>query len=246
MNRKILFAVTSSLLVSGSAIAADVPMKAPPAPVVAAAYSWTGIYAGISFGWDRERFNWTYTNPVPFIPPHSLTGDAGLLDGHIGYQHQWQQFVFGVEGALSLPTNGSFAVFVPCAPAANLASQCQARATSLRTLGGRLGWATGSWLFFGTGGWATANVITRELTVPPVVFDVSQIHRHSGGYVGGGIEYGVTNNFVVGVEYQHVSLNTLFHASSADAFGPSPPGVNGRNITPTMDIIRARLTAKFP
>jgi outer membrane immunogenic protein len=245
MNRRVLFAVASSLLISGSAIAADMRVKAP-VPVVAAAYNWTGFYGGINYGWDRERIDWTYTNPVPFIPPHALSGDTGILGGHIGYQYQWQQFVFGVEGALSLPTNGAFAGFVPCAPAASPTSQCQARVSSLRTLGGRLGWTTGSWLFFGTGGWATANVSTRELTVPPAVFDVSQIRRHDGGYVGAGVEYGVTANLIVGVEYQHVSLNTLYHASSADAFGPSPPGVNGRNIAPTMDIVRARVSLKLP
>ena len=36
-----------------------------------------------------------------------------------------------------------------------------------------------------------------------------------------------------------------YHASSADAFGPSPPGVNGRNISATEDIVRARLSLKF-
>jgi hypothetical protein len=53
------------------------------------------------------------------------------------------------------------------------------------------------------------------------------------------------NNIIAGIEYQHVDVGTAYHASSADAFGPSPPGVNGRNISATEDIVRARLSLKF-
>jgi opacity protein-like surface antigen len=242
VKRVVMIGTAIAALAGGSAFAADMPLKAPQAPF---GVSWAGFYVGLNGGWVHERFGWTYTHPVPFIPSHSFGQDNPIIGAHVGYNLQFQQLVLGVEAALSTPTAGDFAVFVPCAPAASPTSQCQARVQTVATVGGRLGWATGSWLFYGSGGWASATAKTRELTSPPTVFDVSTTHRHNGFYVGGGIEYQVTSTMVFGVEYQRVELDTRFHASSADLFGPSPPGVNGRNIEPTLDIVRARLSVKL-
>jgi opacity protein-like surface antigen len=99
-------------------------------------------------------------------------------------------------------------------------------------------------LLFATGGYAETDIDTQELTVPPTVFDTTHAH-HNGYYVGGGVEYAFANFFVIGVEYQHVVVDNAFHASTADGLGPSPPGVNGRNISGTDDIVRGRISVKF-
>ena len=39
----------------GAAMAADMPLKAPP---IVAEYSWTGIYLGMNAGWLRNDFDW--------------------------------------------------------------------------------------------------------------------------------------------------------------------------------------------
>ena len=62
---------------------------------------------------------------------------------------------------------------------------------------------------------------------------------------GGGVEYALADHLIVGLEYQHVDAGTAFHASSADGFSASPPGVNGRNIDGKEDIVRARISVKF-
>jgi outer membrane immunogenic protein len=128
---------------------------------------------------------------------------------------------------------------------ASVGSQCQARGTTLLTAGGRLGWAWNRWLLFADGGWAQLDIETQELTVPPIVFDHT-VHRHNGSYVGGGVEHALTDHFILGVEYQHVEVDTVFHASSGDAGLPSPPGVNGRNVGGSEDIVRARVSFKWP
>ena len=46
-----------------SANAADMPVKAVPAPVVAQVYNWTGLYVGVNGGWG-----WGQQDPLaPFF-----------------------------------------------------------------------------------------------------------------------------------------------------------------------------------
>src|SRR5664280_2838938 len=71
------------------ASAADMPVKAPPAPVVAPLYNWTGPYIGIAggYGWGHSD----QTDPGRPAPigngSYSLTG--GILGGTLG--SNWQQ-----------------------------------------------------------------------------------------------------------------------------------------------------------
>jgi outer membrane immunogenic protein len=236
--------VAASIATPG--LAADMPTKA--VPYVPATYNWSGIYGGASIGWVHEDETWTYTNPVPATPPtssaHDINADDAIFGGHIGLQYQFQQIVVGVEAAASRPTSSKFtASGLQCVNVAG--SLCEARAQALYTVGGRLGYAWNRWLVFASGGWAQLEIDTQELTLPPSVFDFSTTHRHDGYYVGGGVEYALTDHLILGLEYQHVAVDTVYHASSGDAFAPSPPGVNGRNIDGTEDIVRARLSVKF-
>ena len=229
-----------------SAFAADMPLKAPPA-AYAEAYNWSGFYVGASAGWVHESSTWTYTNPVPATPPtssaHDVRFDDAIFGGHIGALYQWQKVVLGAELAVS-ETRGNFGTSnLQCV--ATVGSQCRVSMGTLWTAGGRLGWAGWNrWLPYVSGGWARLEVRSQESTVPPLIFDNTSA-RQNGYYVGGGIEYAITNNFIAGIEYQHVDVGTAYHASSADGFGPSPPGVNGRNISASEDIVRARLSVKF-
>ena len=249
MRCKIASLAAAAIIIGGAQIAsaADMAVKAPYAPAVPLAYNWSGIYGGVNFGWVGENSTWTYTNPVPATPPtssaHDVRRDDAIIGGHIGLQYQWQQIVLGVEASVSSPTSRAFGVSnVQCVSV--VGSLCEVQMRTLWTAGGRLGWAWDRWLAFASGGWARLNVNSQELTVPPTVFDTTSVHQN-GFYIGGGVEYAVTNNIIAGIEYMHVDVGTAFHASSADAFGPSPPGVNGRNISATEDIVRVRLSVKF-
>ncbi|HTT47532.1 MAG TPA: outer membrane beta-barrel protein [Pseudolabrys sp.] len=242
-----LLAAALGLGFAQAASAADMPVKAAPAPIAPAVYNWSGIYGGVNIGWGGQSSTWTYTNPVPATPPtssaHDVTRDDGIFGGHIGVQYQWRQLVLGVEAALSTPMSGDYGVSgTQCVSTAG--SICQVQLGTLLTVGGRAGWAWDRWLAFVSGGWAQLNVNSRELTAPPTVFDFTGV-KQDGFYIGGGVEYAVTNNIIAGIEYQHVDVGSAYHASSADGFGPSPPGVNGRNISATEDIVRARVSLKF-
>jgi outer membrane immunogenic protein len=210
-----------------SALAADmrVPVKAAPIVPPPAIYNWSGIYIGANIGWVGEHETWTYSNPVPATPPTSSAHDINLDDvifgGHLGVQYQFNRVLVGVEGAVSQPGGSKYgASGLQCV--STVGSLCEAQAGTLWTVGGRLGWAMNRWLAFVNGGWARLQVSTRELTAPPTVFDTTGANQN-GFYIGGGVEYALTDNLILGLEYQHVDVGSAYHASSADAFGPSPP-----------------------
>ena len=91
------------------AIAADLPVKAPPpAPVMAPILYWGGFYVGVNGGysWGRVDRDLTFFNPitgVAIVPPVGIggTGDSnlngGLFGGQIGYNWQTGNWVFGFE-----------------------------------------------------------------------------------------------------------------------------------------------------
>ena len=62
--------------------------------------------------------------------------------------------------------------------------------------------------------------------------------RHNGWYVGGGLDYALTSNVILGLEYQHVFLDSEHHTTRAGGF-------NDHDIESNMDILRFRLTYKF-
>src|SRR5215203_4058800 len=94
-------------LISQSASAADMPVKARPAPAVAA-FSWSGCYVGGNVGWKSGRSSGT-----EFIPQAAGAGgtsEASSLDvgsqndstavggGQVGCNWQSGRFVYGLEG----------------------------------------------------------------------------------------------------------------------------------------------------
>src|SRR5579864_4417544 len=104
MNRLMLAGFALAAFVA-PAMAADMPLKARPAPLTAPAWSWTGLYIGINGGGSVGNGNSTASftdTPVPVLEfnetfGHSLAG--GVFGGQIGYN--WQvapQWVIGVEG----------------------------------------------------------------------------------------------------------------------------------------------------
>src|ERR1700722_20999829 len=98
MKRALVIWVALSLLLPAScAAAADLSVaplyKAPPAP--AAAYDWSGFYAGINGGggWGHSWWNANATGfPV----------SGGQAGGNAGYNWTFGRVVLGAEGALAL------------------------------------------------------------------------------------------------------------------------------------------------
>jgi outer membrane immunogenic protein len=249
MKRYLGWAVALLLSIGSfsAAVAADLPVKAPP--IVAVEYNWTGIYGGINAGWIDDQYHWQYTNPSPVTccAPFSASHDGLLLGGHVGAQYEFNHIVVGVEAAIM---NGpdNLTKTVGCVAPNSLTIGCQIRRDTIITAGGRLGYAWDKWMVFGSGGWAGTTINTNLVNIAGPPFDPTW-SRYDGWYAGFGFEYmlfkGPLADVIVGAEYQHIDFGTRLDRSSLDGFFPCPPGVNCRNVSATEDIARARVSFKW-
>jgi outer membrane immunogenic protein len=164
--------------------------------------------------------------------------------------------VVGIEGAISWPGNGFGSE--SCLANVGAGITCESRTNFLATIGGRLGWGFSNFLIYGSGGFAHGQIDTQiavggvPINTPPLGF--STRGGHDGWYLGAGLEYAITRNIIIGVEYQHITLNNNLDRANVTLF-PGIPGVLGapapganifdRDIHADYDIVRARLSYKF-
>lgn len=185
--KSIFLAGTMSGLIATGALAADLPdnIAAPdllPVPVTASAYDWTGAYVGLNIG---GVFGGDFDNNIPV----DLGGNSGLLlGGNIGYNHQIDKFVVGLEADVNYAT--------PQGEVGTL----DADLNLLGTATARLGYTpVDRLLTYVEGGYAFGVV---EIAVP----GLSDSNFHNGFAVGAGAEYAITDNILSGLEYNYVSL----------------------------------------
>jgi outer membrane immunogenic protein len=208
--KKFLLGTTAALFFAAPAIAADLPVKAPPAAVVAAVYNWTGFYVGIQggYGWGRSRHCDAGSTPqcgepVLIFPDFSIRGwTAG---GTVGYNHQIGNLVLGVE------LDGSWAnirgesgdtVDFGCGPIGNPADKCVTQIRAFGTARARFGYAFGRFLPYVTGGVAVTRLHGAISTASnPAAQNTTTRTR---GVVGGGAEFALANNWSAKGEFIHV------------------------------------------
>jgi outer membrane immunogenic protein len=203
------------------------------------AYSWSGLYIGGNAGYTWGDVDSQYTVPAGPTGAVSRELDGGIYGAHIGLQHQWRSFVFSVEGSYSGSAGDKIDERGLDAPIFAPAFDYYARMNSMLTAGGRIGWTPMSnWLIYASGGYASAKIETNFILRGPDIVGGHDVERHSGFYIGGGIEYALTRNWIFGVEYLHVDLDSKLHA----------PGLGGgveRTVDPDFDVVRARISYKF-
>ena len=123
MQRKLLASTaltTSTTLITGAALAANLPLKAPPAPAVIP-FSWTGCYVGLNAGGASTSIDHTLAVP-PAEPGFGTFGSSGRESSFIGGGQlgcNWQfdpKWVLGLEGDfnwLKATRNHTFAFGIP-------------------------------------------------------------------------------------------------------------------------------------
>lgn len=200
--------------------AADMPRPAAPRaeyPTKAPAYQpfdWSGFYAGINGGyaWGDGKFDLGGVTS-------NATPDGALLGGTIGYNYQWGQTVFGVEGdAAWSDVKGR----TNCA-----AGVCEAKNNWLSTARLRLGYAVDRFMPYVTGGAAFGDI---KATVPGIGSDRD---TRAGWTVGAGAEYAFTPNWSIKAEYLYVDLGKFNCAAC------------GGNVKFNENIVRTGVNFKF-
>jgi outer membrane immunogenic protein len=190
----------------GGASAADLAArpytKAPP--IAEAVYNWTGFYIGANGG-----YGWGKTTSVDTVIGTSSTHNpsGALAGGQIGYNWQAGSWVFGLEA------DGDWANIRGSAPCPNPAFGCASNTRALASFRGRIGYAAGPVLFYGTGGVGYANTNYNEFSVggaiPPAGASAFYSTDRWGYAVGAGIEYGFTPNWSAKLEYMHYGFDSV-------------------------------------
>jgi outer membrane immunogenic protein len=197
MIRRFLVSAATLVTMTGGAFAADLPnvkgppVFAPPPPV----FSWTGLYIGGQVG-----YQWGTSDPSLLVGgvPVGVAGsysDQGVVGGgHLGYDYQVSQFVFGVEGDVE----GSS--YRGTATAAGFYTNSEAEIEG--SVRGRLGIAWDRVLFYGTGGVAFGSLRNTVGAVGAAPFASATTGR-VGWTVGGGVEYAIDPSWSIRAEYRY-------------------------------------------
>jgi len=195
----------------GSAVrAADMPLKAPPPPVV---YNWTGCYLGLTAGNSSGRSKWLFDDGSDFTNRFNVSGFLAGIEG--GCNYQVSNWVFGIEADASV-TNKSGQDFDLANP--NFVGQTNERA--LVTARARLGYTvTSNWLWYVTGGGAWAQVKYSEWNITnPIGAKVEQTDWIGGWTVGAGTEYMLGYGWTIKSEFLYVKFK------DHDIFPVAAPG----------------------
>jgi outer membrane immunogenic protein len=144
--------------------------------------------------------------------------------GQLGYNWQQGAFVYGLEADLSgtgLKTALTGGLGTPAGGCTNDAASTNSTIDWYGTARGRAGWATGQWLFFGTGGLAYGRVgLNSTFSGFNSASTTAQTSSTRAGWVaGGGVEYMLQPNLLLNLSYQYVDLGTVSLASSATVGG---------------------------
>lgn len=233
-----------AMLVAGSAMAADMPLKAPPLPV----WSWAGFYAGgnLGYGWasDPSTLSDSTTTtlvrcsdcdtPAPVLTPLGTTtttgvGSAnvdpnGVIGGlQIGYNWQNNSLVYGLEADIQASgQNGSVSICdtAGCPAGTGLATQ-NLKLPWFGTLRARLGFTPSPrWLVYATGGLAVAEIqdgITEGPIGGAAGLSANVDTTRAGFAVGGGVEAALSDRWSVKVEYLFMDYGTVNVAGTGAA-----------------------------
>jgi outer membrane immunogenic protein len=200
MMRSIV-ALAFSAALANTAVAADMPVKAPP-PAPAPVYLWTGCYIGGNLGWAAISAH---------FEDHFTGDDDGRLSksgfaggGQIGCDYQFaSNWVFGIQGMFDGADLSRSRVSV-IDPGFTFHSDVRWFATVTARLGYLV---TPQFLFYAKGGWGTVKQ-RFSVTDTDTGFVFTSTNRNtSGGDVGVGFEYMFAPNWTFWVEWDHIFLN---------------------------------------
>jgi outer membrane immunogenic protein len=190
----------------------DTIMKVADTP-----FQWAGLYFGVQAGgaWGTYKYcdsaGANCAEAFQFAQPtfsaasfeHFPDNISGVTAGGlVGVNLQFGAFVLGVEGDgnwISLLGNNT------CTTPFPTDNTCDAKISAFATARARVGLAAGNVLFYGTGGWAWANV-TRSGSDPNIPATVSQMQMLQGYTFGGGVETVFSNGWGMRGEWLYTSL----------------------------------------
>jgi high affinity Mn2+ porin len=188
-------AALGAICISAPVRAADVnlPVKAPYLKTV---FDWTGFYVGAHAGYSHGTSTATLVDPAVTTTNNTFSGMIGGLQA--GYNWRTNSgLLLGVESDITFPNYlTSNSVMSLIATPRSLANEQWDYAGTVR---GRVGYGSGPWLAYATGGFAYMG---QRFVNAPVVGDTEKdIHVRFGWAAGAGLEYAFAPHWTARLEY---------------------------------------------
>jgi len=252
MIRKLLLSAAGVAALSTSAMAADLPSRgAAPVYIPPPAFTWAGVYLGVTAGFAEgfhnfDDLNGGFLGYPGFANPQS-GGFAG--GGTLGINLQAGSLVYGIETDINWLSNKTS--YVDPNVTNNFYPSETNRLNYLGTVRGRLGLAVDRTLIYFTAGFAYAGVNNRFQynsnffpTFNTPYFNVNT--TRFGWVVGAGVEYALTPNWTVKGEALYADLNNATTNWVSPGSVTFPAGLNyGARFNTSAVIIRAGVNYKF-
>ena len=212
--KKYLVGIFAIALAASPALAADMPVKAPPAQIVTA-YGWTGCYIGANAGaaftrWGRDGyFNWNIADADGRSGSDAYRETSFTYGATIGCNYQFNtNWVVGAEADWNGLSGAQTARFTGQFGGQEPSQFAQFESTWFATIRARLGYSVGRLLVYGTGGLARGDVryVIGRSDDPDPDYPSSAIRW--GWTAGAGLEYMLAPNWSAKAEYIHVDLGS--------------------------------------
>jgi outer membrane immunogenic protein len=256
------------------ASAADLPVKAPRAPVVAPAIAWDGFYIGAQAGVAWGSLNAvafgdctatgyychstdpaTFPNLAPVLQNASAAANKSSLTGGIELGRNWQSggLVYGIEmdvSALRLAASNRASAGYASSPGVIYTVASSRSADWFLTARTRLGWTVSNFLFYGTGGLAVTTLnISNSFSDTNTPANGVGASSHSavkpGWVIGGGVEAALNAKWTVKAEYLYADFGST--ATTATVFGNVPGASSQLGVSTQLkaNIVRVGLNFKL-
>ena len=238
--KKLLLATVGliGLGIAAPASAADMAVKAAPAPYVAPIYNWTGFYIGGNGGWGDSHQCVDFIGVAGAILGEGCRSrSGGVVGGQVGYRWQSSQWVFGVEA------QGDWADLSNTRVSLNNADfSTRTKTDGIGLFTGQIGYAWNASLFYLKGGAAVTDNRFSILTTLNGVELASATATRWGGVVGVGWEYGFAPNWSAGIEYDHLFMGTANNSFSVTTI---PANFLNDRVRQDVDMVTLRINYRF-
>jgi outer membrane immunogenic protein len=224
MMFRLLSGIAIPAMMVGSALAADMPLKAAPPPVLP--YDWSGFYIGgvIGGGWTRTDTSTPGLGVagtalgVPVLQTTDSSSFIGGVEG--GDRYQFGKLVIGWEADIVWgDMNGtSISSFSPTPALFTVSRAITADTRWAGTATSTVGIAHDRWLIYGKAGVAWAKTdYTDNWSVNAAGLGTAALFSGTGSTsssnqvgwtVGTGIEWAIWNNWSIKAEYDYLDFGT--------------------------------------
>jgi outer membrane immunogenic protein len=256
MNRlnRILVACAAATagVLSVSAYAADLPMKARP--MLEPVWTWTGFYIGAhaGAGWGTTETTLTSISApgfpaVPVNLPLAQNSRSGFLGGgQVGYNYQSGWAVFGIQGDIAgMDVKGT----TPCLEVIS----CTSKSDWLATVTGRFGGVVadrtllyikggGAWMHTDQSATVSAGLGGLGLGLGGAGALTSASSTSAGWLLGMGVEYAFARNWTGFLEYNYIEFQSKNVAFSVTAV---PGDVINASVVNKLSIAKVGVNYRF-